>query len=1118
MVLDPSGLPVPGVTLHLVNPVTAASGSTTSDQVGRFSFVLLAPGAYELQANKTGFAPFQSSGINISVTETGRVEIRLQLPAIHNEVGVEAKGPIQENSALGRVVDEPTVQSLPLVTRNFTQIAGLSSGVTSGVFNAGELGLGGTAISQIASSNDGIFVHGARSYENDWELDGISVSDVQGSGFGSGGIPTPNPDAVQEFKVQTGIYDAAYGRYAGANISVVTKSGNTEYHGTVFEFFRNDVLNANDFFSKQADQARPVLRQNQFGFALGGPIRKNNLLFFGSYQGTRQLNGLAAGQSRIACTASLSEPPLTNDRSPAALGKLFGNMAGKNGGVAVDSDGANINPVASALLNFKLPNGKFLIPTPQTVDPLKPFANQGFSVLSQPCPFDEDQFVANIDYFASPKTKVTSRLFFANQHRTVALPGNFYNPVANISGFSSPGEGSYRVFSLSHSHAINRVWLNEARIGYVGTGSATHSTAPFKWSDIGVEEADTSEANELPNLNILGSVAFASAFPFTFIQRAFVFSDTLSFVRGPHDVRLGGSVTRLQDNFNDPGIGSFVQFLSWPDFLLGLDSSKNGTGTSSNVFASIDLFGLLDRQYRAWEGSLFAQDDYKLSDALTVNIGLRYERLGQFGDNLGRNSSFDITKADTNPPPAGSVDGYLVAMNFPGVVPPGVGQTNNTFANYGLGQNAIAPRIGFAWRVLPNIDRFVLRGGYGIYFSRPTGQAFFQSGNGAPFSLLRLNIGTTNAAATFQSPFPQPFPTTRTFPLFSPYSPGSATTVFTTSPQFKPSKVEEFGLNVQSEVNKGWLMEIGYLGTRGTHLQRVRSLNQAFDASPEYPLRGITSNTVSNIPFRVPVMGIPADSLDLVESGGSSWYNGLEVGLTKRMANGLQFLASYTFSKALDTDGANINGTSAGTALTLGDQNSSTQRWGRTSFDRTNRFVFSELWNLPSPSRGFRRILWGGWSLDAVVTIQSGTALTIADTNVDNVFGISEDRVQLSGTCSKSQLITSGRVQSKLRDYFDRSCFTSPPIIGADGIGTAFGNSSTGIVDGPGQANIDIAFSKTITVRESSRIQLRAEFFNALNHPQFANPDTNFTSSTFGLISSTAVNPRVGQLALKFAF
>lgn len=357
--------------------------------------------------------------------------------------------------------------------------------------------------------------------------------------------------------------------------------------------------------------------------------------------------------------------------------------------------------------------------------------------------------------------------------------------------------------------------------------------------------------------------------------------------------------------------------------------------------------------------------------------------------------------------------------------------------------------------------------------------------------------------------------------MFPAYSPTTATTIYSVAPSFRPTMVQQYSLNVQTEFHEGWLLEVGYVGTRGIHLVRQRSLNQALSASLSNPIRGVTTDTVANIPLRVPVLGVPADSLVEMESEGSSWYNGLEVSVTKRLAHGLQLLASYTFSKTLDTDGAEINSTSSGNALTLGNQNSPGQRWGRASFDRTHRFVFSSTWNLPSPSAGLERAVLGGWEVAAVATIQSGSALTISDTNADNVFGISEDRAQLSGTCLKSQLVKGGSVESKLGGYFNAACFTSPPIIGADGIGTAFGDSGTGIVVGPGQANLDLSLSKTAVVNwpiENSSLQFRAEFFNMLNHPQFANPDTDFTSATFGVISSTAVNPRVIQLALKLAF
>ncbi|QNI31137.1 carboxypeptidase regulatory-like domain-containing protein [Alloacidobacterium dinghuense] len=1122
LALDPTGALLPDVVIRLANKDTATTRSATSDKEGRFSFLLLPPGEYELQATRPGSVSLLGNAtVYINVTETLRLELRLRIATVVNSISVSEESQMvqTDNYSLGRVANETAVIGLPLVTRNFAQIASLSPGVMTGVHNAGELGLGGTALSQIASSNDGLFVHGARSYDNNFLMDGISVSDVQGSAAGSGGIPIPNPDSIQEFKVQTGLYDAGYGRYGGANVSLITKTGGNAFHGALFEFFRNEALDANDYFLNQTGQRRPVLKQNQFGFTLGGPIKRDQFLFFGSYQGTRQVNGVAAGQSRTACSASLSEPPLTDDRTPAKLGRLFGGMSGEEGGTAINPDGSNINPVAIALLNLRLSDGSFLIPTPQTVDPAKPLVRQGFSAFTDPCHFNEDQYLTNVDYLPRQNNRISARFFHANDDETVTFPGNGLNPSGNIRGFPSPSDSGFTDFSLAHTYTFRNSSLNQARIGYVRTRTSTEATAPFKWSDVGVAEGEMSNNNELPSLQILGSVSIASGFPRTITQNSFVADDDLSIVHGPHALQFGGSVTRLQDNINLVGLGSFMRFLSWPDFLLGLSASGNGTDFS-NVFASFDDFGLTTREYRVWEGTGFVQDDYRILKSLSLNAGLRYEHLGQFGDELGRNSSFDIRNADPNPPATGSVAGYIVASNFPGTPPPGVQRAHNTFANEAAGQNTIAPRIGFAWQFSPDSNT-ALRGGYGIYYSRPTGQAFYQNVLGAPFSVFRLNAGEANADATFQVPFAQPFPTPDSFPMFPAYSPTSTTTIYAVAPGFRPAIIQQYSLNVQTELHEGWLSEIGYVGTRGTHLMRQRSLNQALQASAGNPIRGVTTNTIANILLRVPIPGVPPDSLQEMESEGSSWYNGLEASLTRRLNHGLQFLASYTFSKTLDTDGADINSTSSGNALTLGDQNSPQQRWGRASFDRTHRFVFSTTWTLPKPPAHALGSFLRNWSLSAIATIQSGNALTIAETNSSNVFGISEDRAQLSATCSSGNLVRQGPVESKLNNYFNSSCFTSPPAIGSDGIGTAFGNSATGIIGGPAQANLDLAFSKAVIFnwpRENTTLLFRTEFYNALNHPQFSNPDTNFTSATFGVVSSTAVNPRVAQLALKLVF
>ena len=278
LAVSPNGVAIPSVSIHLRKDNGAETRLATSDEEGRFGVFLLPPGTYLLQAEKSGFSRLTLPNLQVTVAETLRVELHLHLAKRFERVQVDANSVMlqTDTSALGGLVSRKTISHLPLATRSFAQIAGLSPGVIVGVYNAGELGSGGTANSQVGSSNDGIFAHGSRSYENNWQLDGVSVSDTMSSGSASGGIPIPNPDTLQEFKMQTGLYDAAFGRTAGANASMITKTGTNEYHGTIFEFLRNNILNANDYFLNETGHRRPDLKQNQFGFALGGPVEKTS--------------------------------------------------------------------------------------------------------------------------------------------------------------------------------------------------------------------------------------------------------------------------------------------------------------------------------------------------------------------------------------------------------------------------------------------------------------------------------------------------------------------------------------------------------------------------------------------------------------------------------------------------------------------------------------------------------------------------------------------------------------------------------------------------------------------------------------------------------------------------
>src|SRR6266852_8407087 len=317
---------------------------------GSYLVALLLPGPYEVEVAQIGFKPAQYTHVRLLVAEVATLNVRLEIGAMSEQVTVEAATEQLQtrSSTLGRVTDGEQVRALPLVTRNYTQIVALNPGVAADVTDAGAIGTGFNA----PVSNGGTVM------DNNFQMNGVGINDLQSSGGISGNIAIPSPDTIQEFKVQTGQYDAAFGRNAGANVDVITKSGTKDFHGALWEFFRNDVLNANSFFRNKTNQPRPVLKQNQFGFDLGGPIRKDKLLFFTSYQGTRQRNGVD-----FNCSSQINVPPITDDRSREALGALFAGQRGAiqtfigSVGPAIAADGSNINPVALALLQMKLPNG-----------------------------------------------------------------------------------------------------------------------------------------------------------------------------------------------------------------------------------------------------------------------------------------------------------------------------------------------------------------------------------------------------------------------------------------------------------------------------------------------------------------------------------------------------------------------------------------------------------------------------------------------------------------------------------------------------------------------------------------------------------------------------------------
>jgi len=1138
---DPSGSVLPGVTVSVTNTSTGQTRGTVTQGNGRYLVPLLSPGVYKVEASREGFKTTTFDELRINVTETATLNLLLQIGAVKEVVEIEAQ-PMQldtTSSALGHVTEQRMVENLPLVTRNYTEILGLSPGVSGDVTNSAHIGRGDSSLS---SGTGGYSAGGSSTTDNNFQMNGTQVNDLAGQSSISGGVPVPNPDAIQEFKVQVGQYDASYGRNGGANVDVVTKSGTNQFHGKAWEYFRNTALNANDYFLNRNNLPKGVLDQNQFGGAFGGPIVKNKAMFFVSYQGTRERDGL---DNSGGCLTTGFLPPIANDpaaRTAATLAQQYNGEPGLLGGIITSE--SDISPTALAVLNAQLSDGNFVVPAPQN-------SATGTSTFTSPCHYGDDQVVADVDLYQGQKSHVAGRFFYMDSDQAGAFPSSQLLPdVVTVPGFPQSFTNGFRNFSLTHTSNVNDHLLNQATIGYhrlAGSLGQEYSnvsfanspacagsvSGPFTLASVCVPAPDFD--NPFPNVEVFGTVSNignsdlgvgfnigGNGQGVKIYQNFYDFSDSLTYVRGKHSLHFGGGITRSQINLRNFHFFGGLVFPSFPDFLLG------------NPLLSIDVPGVFDRNWRVWDGNAYVQDNFQVTPRLTLNLGLRYERQGQLGEDLGRASTFDPSRANPNPPDEGSLDGFVVASNFSGgTIPPGVikASTNTAIANDG--QNGFAPRIGFAWQV-PGTNRVVLRGGYGMFYTRTTGQPFLQLLAAPPWGTIRQFFapGSVDAALPPSDPFP----------VFQPYTPPTSPnptslTPTTFSQHFRSPILQRYSLNVQTAIASNWMLEVGYQGTRGTKLLQGRSFNQALSVSPDNPIRGQTTNELANIPFRVPIEGFDPTFSTFIESAGSSWYNALGVSLSKRFSHGFQFLASYTVASALETNAGYTTGGFTGGTI-YGDQNDPRANYGWDNFVRPQRLIISYAWEIPGPNNrsSWKGRLLGDWSLNGVTTFQSGQRLTIVQNNTLNVFGITStgtDRAQLADGCTNSSVATHGGVTGRLDNFFNASCFTLPQIVGADGLGTGFGNSGNGIVSGPDQRNFDVSLIKKIAIRESAGMEFRAEFFNLFNTPSFANPSLNagtvaqdFVSGlpsfqpdpTFGHITSTTVAPRIIQFALKAYF
>jgi Carboxypeptidase regulatory-like domain/TonB dependent receptor len=1138
---DPSKRAVPNAEVLALNEATHVSRSLRTTSTGVFRVPLLPPGTYSVTVTAPGFAANTSRSIQVTVSETTSMTVTLAIAAAGESVQVKGDASVAEleSSTLGGVVDETAIRSLPLSNRNYTQILGLSPGVVVDLPNAAELGRG----TQNVASN------GATPTANNVQFNGVDANNLAENSAANAeeevGTAIPAPDVIQEFRVQTANFDAAYGRGTGANVDLVSKGGTNRFHGSAWEFVRNNIFNANEFFTKMDGQPRPDLKQNQFGAAVGGPILKDKTFFFVAYQGLTEVNGLGGEQHPIL-------PLLTADRSAATLGAQFCpaghlNSAGQPatgyltqaGGTQVACNGSNINPVALAVLNAKLPNGQFAVPSPQIAlpnsgsDPSDQFP-EGQSTFATPAHYREDQFSVNIDQVLNPKNTLAGRFFYSRASTSKPFSPN----AANVPGWGTDELDRNTMFVLADTHVFSSKLVNIARFGYMRFDGLSSVQNPLTAQAIGTGTPTGlgDAASNAPGLSVGGFTIGDAGTPASWqVTNSFIWQDTVALTKGRHNARFGAEFKRheVDDNAPEESDG-LLQVPTFNDFLLGQSAAQNGSPLGlSNVGTSQAGGGIFRRDTRYTDFAAFAQDDIKLTQRLTLNAGLRYEIFGAPIETNGRLANFNANTATQGPVPVtGTFSGFTLPSNFQGALPAGVTQT--PYAGFWkTPYGDVSPRFGFVWQVTEK-PTLVVRGGYGVYFDEHSGNLVEQTLTQPPFATLQIVSGAPNGPATLQSPFVPLVLPSSSYPIFMPRTPTSTPFIEGTNPNVRDGRTQEYNLNVQYALGQDYLLEVGYVGTTSAHRPGQVEFDQAQLASPQSPVNGQTSNSISNVTARLPIQGVSQGSL-FTDSVFIANYNALQTSITKRMQHGFQLQGSYTWSKNLDEVNGEVGNDLFELQLPTNNQNNLRQSsYGPAGDDRDQRAVLNFTWSVPKLASApvLARRLLTDWQFSGIGVIQSGIPLSIFDGNAGSVYGLLGGEVRAERTGSNpsthgslfSRVVGSGR-------YLDASAFTRAPEA-ANGTSLAdqdFGNSGVGIVRGPGQHNLDMAVERLFPVTETSSFRLRAEFFNVTNTPQFANPSTSLgygnallptptANSTFGQITSTISNPRIIQFAAKYQF
>jgi outer membrane receptor protein involved in Fe transport len=1057
-IVDRNGNPVPDANATVRNLQNGLTRSQPSESTGYLRFSLMPAGKYSITVHAPQFADFRQEPIDIQIGQTARLEVRLEVIGVTQSITVTSDvSPVDTaTNTLGKTISGREVIDLPLNGRNFAQLGLLQTGVApvaSGVLTQGGSMRQGQAYS----------VNGQRPESNNYLLDGAqNVNRVDG-GFA---LKVP-VDSIAEFRILTHSAPAEYGGFTGSTTSVVTKGGSNDFHGTVYEFFRNDKLDGRNFFSAR----REPLKQNQFGGTLGGPIVKNRIFFFGYYEGYRNRQGVT--QSGLVPTAAERAGDFSG--IPAPLRDLANGGAPIPGGIISPS---LFNPVAVQIMNRFYPLGN-----------ISPSVYAATEVGKN----NLDQAGGRLDFNESEKSQSFLRYSFNtgyNQNpfsvRGSALPGF---PVRDdITGHS---------VAISNTRLMSPALTNSARVSFLryafNFDQRIKQPTP---SELGLGYESTSTAGAgTPFFNISGysPVGGAITGPRITAQNTYEVEDILSWVHNRHSIKFGGRFERLQVNATyviAPNAfyvyaGSYPTSDAFANFLLGKPVTfYQGVGD-------------FERGMRNWGTAAFAQDEWRVTDKLTLNLGLRWQIINPNTEVRNRLTTFVPGRQSTVFPNAPL--GILVAGD-PGI-PNGIADSD---------YKAFMPRVGLAYDPTGK-GLWSIRAAYGIFYDPFSNGANLTTQ--APISSVPwgefFQITGTNV------PFENPYANNPRPPQNSFLTP---TTAVVLDRGARPPYAQDWNLSIQRSLRKNYLLEVRYVGTKGTHLPRNTEANPAVYGP------GATASNADRRRLYADCPATPAPcrlaTVAVLNYGTNSSYNSGQVSLSHRYSAGFSFNVSYWYSKSIDyLSSATLAGASSQTLAGENDMaqnpfNLKAER-GPSLFDATHRFVASGTWELPffEKSRGVAGVLGHGWQMNTIVTTNSGTPFTVYDSaNVS----LQASAPPITGYYASrpDAVVNAGDAPHTLTQWISRSAYRRLNQVTEAG---QFGNLGRNTARGPGFVNVDLSATKIFRLGEGSTLQFRAESFNVANHPNFAIPVADIASASFGRIIQ-AGRPRLMQFGLKLLF